>query len=635
MNEEFTGKTVDKLLGIKIGGRYKILSKIASGGMSDVYLGEDLKLNIKVAAKILHESYSSNRNFIVRFEREARILSNLDSPNIVTVYDWGRFDSLYFIIMEFVDGKSLKEIIDKQGAISPRLAAEYSIQICRALKLAHEGNLIHRDIKSQNIIITEEGIVKVADFGIAKFIADDITKTINILGTAHYISPEQVQGRVLDNRTDIYSLGIVMYEMLSSDVPFRGGSSIDISLRHISEEPQPLSALQPDIPDKFEKIIMRCLEKNPDNRYQNVKSLEADLQNFLYGKPLLAEGEQKDKWKKSKILHFKDDYNYNSHFEKGLGRLRLRSRRIIVGLISACSAVFIAFVVFLTLFLITNLKMEYLAENLNQVVVPQMQNMDYEDAKKIFLNYGLIIKSENSVYSDLVPQNHIIDQSVKPGTRLEKNSTVFVTVSRGKEILMITVPNLIGAEISEAIIQLENSGLSAGLLSEEFSDEMRKGAVIKQNPAANISVEQNTKVDLVISRGRELVTIPEVTGYDYVYAKSLLESLGLTVNVKRKTDISLKPGTVMGIEPLEGSAVFKNSNVLVFISTAEQLIEVPELVNMDFEIAKQILDSFDIGFEVHYLSTDNSAQRNSVIAQYPEAGEQIDLNDKVILFVNQ
>ncbi|MBM3713360.1 MAG: serine/threonine protein kinase, partial [Actinobacteria bacterium] len=181
----------DKLLGIRISGRYEILNKIASGGMSDVYLGKDLKLDRKVAVKILHESYSSNRNFTARFEKEARILANLKSPNIVTVYDWGEFDGLYFIIMEFLNGKSLKEIIEKEGAIEPLLAAEYSVQICKALALAHEGNLIHRDIKPQNIMITEEGVIKVTDFGIAKFTAGDITKTINILGTAHYISPEQ------------------------------------------------------------------------------------------------------------------------------------------------------------------------------------------------------------------------------------------------------------------------------------------------------------------------------------------------------------------------------------------------------------------------------------------------------------
>jgi len=625
----------DKLLGIRISGRYEILNKIASGGMSDVYLGKDLKLDRKVAVKILHESYSSNRNFTARFEKEARILANLKSPNIVTVYDWGEFDGLYFIIMEFLNGKSLKEIIEKEGAIEPLLAAEYSVQICKALALAHEGNLIHRDIKPQNIMITEEGVIKVTDFGIAKFTAGDITKTINILGTAHYISPEQAQGKILDNRSDIYSLGIVMYEMLTSDIPFRGGSSIDISLRHINEEPQPPSAIRPAIPKKIEKIVMRCLEKNPDYRYQNVESLELDLQNFLEGKPLIVKKEQKNGREKLWFFGPKVDYRYESQFERSFEKYKLKNKRIMFGLISLCSVAVTAFIVFLTLFLITGLKADSLANNLNLVVVPQMHDMDYKAAKNLLLNYGLIIEARDSIYSDSVPENHIIEQSIEPGTELKKNTILYVTLSRGKETLMVSVPNLIGISRSSAITQLESCGLSVGKISEEYNDTIKKDAVIVQSIPAGLMVEKKTGVDLIISKGRELITVPDVKGYDYIYAKTYLESLGLSVDAKRKTDTAIKPGIVIGIEPMEGSAVLKNSSVVIFVSTGEQLISVPDLLNLNFEIAQQILASFDIGFEIHYLDVDNLEQRNSVIEQYPAAGEQIALKDKIILFVGQ
>ena len=239
-----------------ISNRYRIIKKIASGGMADVYLSTDLKLDRLVAIKILSANYASDKIFVARFKREAQILAKLNDPNIVAVHDWGEFDSSYFICMEYIKGQSLREIIDKKGVVNPKIVVNYAIQICSALELAHRNDLIHRDIKPQNILITPEGVVKITDFGIAKSLNTDITKTLNIIGTAHYISPEQAQGRILDCRTDIYSLGIVMYEMLTADVPFRGESSIDISLKHISDTPVKPSKLISSIPIKLEKIVI-------------------------------------------------------------------------------------------------------------------------------------------------------------------------------------------------------------------------------------------------------------------------------------------------------------------------------------------------------------------------------------------
>ena len=220
-----------------ISKRYKIIKKVASGGMADVFLGTDLKLDRKIAIKILSASNARDKNFVARFKNEAQTLARLNHPNIVQVHDWGEFDDSYFICMEYIEGNSLKEIIERKGTLPPRTVVNYAVQICNALLMAHKNNLIHRDIKPQNILVTTEGKVKVTDLGIAKSLNMDVTKTLNIMGTAHYISPEQAKGEVLDHRTDIYSLGIVLYEMLTGDVPFRGDSSINISLKHISEIP--------------------------------------------------------------------------------------------------------------------------------------------------------------------------------------------------------------------------------------------------------------------------------------------------------------------------------------------------------------------------------------------------------------
>jgi serine/threonine-protein kinase len=632
--EDNTKNNLDRIRGIKIKNRYEILEKIASGGMSDVYLGKDLKNNKKVAVKILHESHADNRNFTARFKREAEILSNLNSPNVVAVYDWGKFEHLYFIIMEFVSGKSLKELIENKGALDPVLAAKYAMQICKALELAHSNNLIHRDIKPQNIMLSKDGMVKVTDFGIAKLTSSDITKTLSVLGTAHYISPEQAQGKILDNRSDIYSLGIVMYEMLSSDIPFRGGSSIDISLRHVSEKPQEPSAIFPEIPKSLEKIVMKCLEKNPHDRYQNVAILKSDLQNFLDGKPLIIEQSEINGWKK----HFFRTRN-NYIYEPGLGRdfekYQLKNKKIIVGLISALCTTVIALIIFLTLYLVSDFKINKISESLNEVVVPELQNMHYESAKDILLNYGLIIETQSSKYSEIIPQNHIIDQSIVQGTEIEKDTIIYVTLSKGNENPKVSVPNLIGIEKEDALDQLEGFGLSEGRILEEYDDEVSKGIIIRQNPAGGNEVDQYTEIDLTVSKGRQLITLPDIKDYDYIAAKEYLESLNLIVNVKRKTDNLNAPGVVIATEPIAGSAVEINSIVTVFISTAQQLIEVPDLLNLDLEIAQQILASYDIGFEVNYIETENVSQSNSVIAQYPAPGEKISLEDSILLFIGQ
>ncbi|MHB1346111.1 MAG: protein kinase domain-containing protein [Candidatus Humimicrobiaceae bacterium] len=222
------------MIGSIIADRYKIISKLGSGGTADVFLAQDIKLNRAVAIKILAKTYSFEKNFVARFKKEAQILARLNHPNIVAIYDWGQYENSYFICMEYVEGQSLQEIIDKHGILSPKTTAKYAIQICNALEVAHNNNLIHRDIKPQNIIVTTDGIVKITDFGIAKSLIEDNTKTINIMGTSYYISPEQAQGKILSYSTDIYSLGIVMYEMLTADLPFRGENAIEISLKHIN-----------------------------------------------------------------------------------------------------------------------------------------------------------------------------------------------------------------------------------------------------------------------------------------------------------------------------------------------------------------------------------------------------------------
>jgi serine/threonine-protein kinase len=594
-----------------ISKRYRIIKKIASGGMADIFLGDDLKLNRKVAVKILSANYAGDRNFVARFKSEAQILARLNHPNIVQVYDWGEFNSSYFICMEYVEGESLKEIIEKKGPLPPETVADYAIQISSALLTAHKNNLVHRDIKPQNILVTLEGKVKVTDFGIAKSLTVDVTKTLNIIGTAHYISPEQAKGEVLDHRTDIYSLGIVLYEMLTADVPFRGGNSIDISLKHIYEKPLKPSELMENIPDKLEKIIMHCLEKNPMARYPTVRELIGDLQKYETDKPL-------------------------SFSAKGqnLNRAGVFIKKIRPHLATIIMAAFM--VVFLVLFIFYSYK--YYNDKTAgpaMVPVPPVENIPAENAKEILslINLNLIVKDE--IYNSEIPEGFIIEQTPEHGKNVPAGSDIEVIISRGQEITYILTPNLVGLSQEDAIQILEDLGLVMGNTSEEYSSAFKENLIMDQKPEFNERIEPGGSVKLTVSRGEETILIPNIIGLDYISASNYLKSLGLVVKSSKApvTDLINEPGKIIEVVPAPGSRAAVNSMVELVISTNEPLILIPDLMHLGLEQAINVLDSSDINYEISYISTDYSAQEGTVLGQHPESGTYISPGSSVILFI--
>ncbi len=621
-----------RLTGTRIFERYEILSKIDSGGMAEVYLGQDLQQNKKVAIKILHEAYSANKNFIARFQKEAQILTKLKNSNIVSVYDWGHSGSLYFIVMEYVSGESLNKLIERNGHLTPKQTAAIAGKVCDALAAAHSGSLIHRDIKPQNIIISDGDIVKLTDFGIAKIVADDLTKTMNILGTSHYVSPEQAQGKILDYRSDIYSLGIVMYEMLTGDVPFRGGSSIDISLRHISENPVLPSKILPGIPEKIEKIILKCLEKLPENRYKDVSALKMDLDNFLEDRPLTQDSLPKDGKGKSKSRRREIDF---SNADKSFEKYYVRTKRLKTFLLSLIGTFFILFIVFFTLYLTTRLDLRGYIDKPVISKVPPVESLSLEDAKKIITSENLVIEVSKTEFDENIEADHIISQSPAYNTEIKPGSTIFVTLSKGKEFTYITVPNLTGFDKNYATIAIEAADLKTGILSEDFSDYIATGIILKQSPTPGEKVKSGSAVDLTFSRGAQKITLPDLQGYDYASAKSALESLGLNIKIEKQASEVLLPGIVIEMLPAGGSDVNKNDLITLTISTGEQTIMVPNLVSMDFAQAQQLLMAQNIGYETSYIAVSYSIQKNTVISQFPEPGEYISVSERVIVFVGQ
>jgi len=593
-----------------ISKRYRIIKKIASGGMADIFLGDDLKLNRKVAVKILSANYAGDRNFVARFKSEAQILARLNHPNIVQVYDWGEFNSSYFICMEYVEGESLKEIIEKKGPLPHETAADYAIQISNALLTAHKNNLVHRDIKPQNILVTLEGKVKVTDFGIAKSLTVDVTKTLNIMGTAHYISPEQAKGEVLDHRTDIYSLGIVLYEMLTADVPFRGGNSIDIILKHIYEKPLKPSELMENIPDKLEKIIMHCLEKNPLTRYPTVRELIGDLQKYETGQPL-------------------------SFSAKGqnLNRAGVFIKKIKPHLATIITAAFM--VIFVFLFIFYSYKYYNSTAGNNIVLVPPLENISFENAKEILslFNLNLIVKDE--IYHSEIPVGSIVEQTPEPGENTTIGSDIEVTISKGQEITYLLTPNLVGLSQEDASEILGNSGLISGNISKEYSSAFEENHIISQDPEFNERIEPGGTVNITVSKGGEIIIVPYIIGLDFRDASNRLESLGFIVTSSKAplTGTVNKPGIVMEVIPLEGTEVGVNRVVKLVISTDEPLVLVPNLMNLSLEQAKDKLNPYNITYEINYINPDYSVQEGTVLGQYPEAGAYIFPGSSVILFI--
>ena len=595
-----------------ISKRYKIIKKVASGGMADVFLGYDLKLNRKIAVKILSAINARDRNFVARFKNEAQTLAKLNHPNIVQIYDWGEFDSSYFICMEYVEGNSLKEIIEKKGTLPPRTVADYAVQICNALLMAHKNNLIHRDIKPQNILVTSEGKVKVTDFGIAKSLNTDVTKTLNIMGTAHYISPEQAKGEILDHRTDIYSLGIVLYEMLTGDVPFRGESSIDISLKHISEIPIKPSELLANIPPGLEKIIMHCLEKNPQARYSTIKELAGDLKKYPTGKHLSFTTRKQGINKTASIFIKKAKSNL--------------------------ATIFIAF--FMTVFLVLFIVYSFKYYNFNRsgstvVIVPPLIKMPAENAEEIleFFNLNLIVKDE--IYDTEIPSGLIIEQTPDPGKNVAAGSNIEVIISKGREITYILTPNLLGLSLEESLDILEDFGLTSGVISKTYSSTFEENLVINQQPEYNEKINPGEAVDITISKGNETVIIPNIIGLDYIYALNYLKSLNLLVTSSKApcTDIIDEPGKIIEVIPSPGSEVEVKTLTKLIISTNEPLIPVPDLIQLSFNQAKNVLDSQNISYEISYIDTDYSVQKDVILGQNPEEGTYISTDSKIILFI--
>lgn len=591
--------------GMIFGNRYQVIGRLGTGGMAEVYEAFDRVLGRNVAVKVLHPTYSQDPNFVARFRREAQAAANLTHPNIVAVYDWGQLRNTYYIVMEKVEGENLKNLISNQGPLPLPLAISIAKQVATALAFAHKRGVIHRDIKPHNILITEDGTAKVADFGIAQADSTSLTQEGMVVGTAQYISPEQAEGLPATEASDIYSLGIVLFEMLTGTSPFQGDSPVALALKHIQEPAPSLRSLNPKIPKEVEAIVHKCLAKNPLDRYQSALELKADLEKIEKGLPLEI----------SPLSDEKTIVLPSPQIER-----KRRSWWAIIGI-----TVFVLFLLAAGAFALWQQML--LA---NRVVVPNIEQETLSDARRILREKGLKLKVVEEKYSDLYPKNTIISQDPEPGRKVKKGTEVKVVVSLGIEL--IEVPDVVGMDAIEAASFLGEKGLVAES-QEGYSDKVAEGLVIKQEPAAGEKVPRGSKVILVVSRGAETLVVPDVVGLSVSEATRTLAREGFKYSVKYQSSDVVPKGKVIRQSPPPGSEEKRSSVVTIYVSTGKAKVAVPNVVGMDESAATDALEA--AGFVVQPVDTPTTdpTKIGVVISQSPTAGTMANRGSVVKIYV--
>jgi eukaryotic-like serine/threonine-protein kinase len=542
-----------------VDGRYRILRRIGSGGMADVYCAEDTQLGRQVALKLLYPRFAEDEQFVERFRREASSAAGLQHPNVVQVFDRGEWDGTYYIAMEFLPGRNLKQIVREHGALEPALAVDLVIQILKAARFAHRRGIVHRDIKPHNVIVDDEGRAKVTDFGIARAGASDMTETGSIMGTAQYLSPEQAQGLPVDARSDLYSIGIVLYELLTGQPPFDAESPVTIALKQVSEEPVPPRRINPAVPPAVEAVVMRALRKDPAERFQDADAMIAALEAAITGGYVETIAEDP-----VAVLEEEDRRNW-------------RRIAVIALIVLALAALAIGAWLLLTP---------------EKTRVPDVVGERSGTAAQILQNRGFEVDVV-PIRSDTVPEDRVAGQRPEPGTEAEEGSLVTITVSSGPG--EAPIPTVQGQPADEAADELREAGFETERRN-EFSDTVPRGRVIETNPAEGTSVRRGSTVTLVVSRGRERVAVPDLVGRSRDEAERLLEEAELRAAFREREDAEAEAGTVLEQDPAAGEEVAKGGTVELVVAREPAEVPVPGVIDEDEEAAVQALE--DAGFEV-------------------------------------
>ncbi|WZL74790.1 Stk1 family PASTA domain-containing Ser/Thr kinase [Clostridiaceae bacterium 35-E11] len=563
------------MIGKILGNRYEIIEKIGGGGMALVYKAKCQLLNRYVAVKILRPEFTSDEDFISEFKKESQAAASLSHPNIVNIYDVGNEENdIYYIVMEYVKGKTLKQIIKSKGYLDPNETINIGKQIALALQHAHNNHIVHRDIKPHNILITDDGRVKVTDFGIARAVTSStVTNTGNVIGSVHYFSPEQARGGYIDEKSDLYSLGIVLYEMATGKVPFEGESPISIALKHIHEEIAPPSLINKDIPKALEDIILKATQKDQSKRYTDTKEIYEDLNEALQH-PMgdFVKIIEDDDCPTQVIPVIKDeDIDIKDSMVKDIKPSKKKNHAIIWG------AVATAFI----LALIFTGSIFYFKDKFipTEKEVPNFVGKPYEEAKSNLENLGFKVELASEQNSSQYNKGYVISQDPADGTKLKPGYPIKLIVSKGPK--MVPVPTFINENIKDIDILLENANLEEGDVKYDYSS-LPIGIIIDQSPKKGKEVPENTAIDLVVSQGPEIRTIlmPDLVEKNVDDAKRDIETSGLIVgDINHDFSDDVEKNKVISQSIKAGTEIEENKVIHLVVSKGPKEIQQPSEEN--------------------------------------------------------
>ena len=618
--------TQDTLSGTLFAGRYRISHKLGGGGMADVYLAEDQELGRRVAIKMLHARYANDEQFVERFRREATHAAGLSHPNIVSIFDRGEADGSYFIVMEYVEGKTLKELVRSRGPCPVPVAIAYTRQILAALRYAHRNGVIHRDIKPHNVIVDPEGVIKVTDFGIARAGASQMTEEGAIIGTAQYLSPEQARGAPVDQTSDLYSTGIVLFELLTGEVPFTGDSPVEIAMKHLAEVPATPSELRPDVPEDLDLVVVRALAKEPADRYQSAAAMDADLETVARGGHVAAETAD------AATMVLSGNRGVDATAVTQMARRGpppqyeppSRSRPVWPWLLGVGAVLaLLAGGWFLYNSIQSQLK------DAETIAVPYVVGLQQAQAVNLITEKNLVPRVRRVSNSD-VEEGFVFAQNPTEGTRVDKDTVILIDVSSGKP--EVTIPSVVGQSVEDAVAELTQAGLNAQVV--EVNSDKDDGTVTAQLPSAGTVVVEGTQVRINVSRGPKPLSVPNVIGLPYDQAAAELQRVGFGV-ARVEIDSELAAGIVVDQDPNGGSASSKGSTVTLSVSRGPVTSAVPDVTTQDVAIAQTTLEAAGFRTRVVLEDTDDPSFDGIVISQDPVGGTQAKPSSLVTLFVGR
>ena len=614
-------------------GRYRIVKQIGRGGMADVYLAKDLILDgEEVAVKVLRTNYQTDQIAVQRFQREARAMAELDHPNIVRISDIGEEDGQQYLAMEYVDGLDLKRHIKENGPLSNDEAVRIMGQILLAMRMAHTRGIVHRDLKPQNVLLTKDGTAKVTDFGIAVAFAEtSLTQTNSMLGSVHYLSPEQARGSKATVQSDIYAMGIILFEMLTGHIPYDGDSAVTIALQHFQ---QPLPSVRdenPSVPQSLENVVLRATAKKLTERYKTVAEMYADLASSLSAdrrneaKVLLSNGKVDTKTL-PKLSQMTSEVKATPTPEKPVDqpiatnpevtsapkkkrKMRARYKVLIAAILLIAAGLAIVFL-----------------NSPDTVRVPDVAGMTLEEARTEIEEAGLVVGEVTEEHSSDVETGLVIETDPSANTSKREGSTIDIVVSSGEETA--TVPDVSSMSVSEATEALTDAGFKVGKTTQEDSDTVDSGDVIRTDPGANTTQTVGTSINLIVSSGAAEIEVPDVSGYSLENATQMLESAGFKVGTTtEKYSDTVQEGLVISTDPTAGSSLVEGSTINLVISKGAA-ITMPDFGTEQITYAEARRQLQALGISVSNIekvedSSYTSSTSDMVVGQYPAAGEVI------------